>query len=273
MMKLCVISDDRAFKSRSPEMFRKVFAALKIDGEYTAVRTMPDKVARTVTTLRANGFTGANVTVPHKQAVMEFLDEIADDAISAQAVNTIQVRFDGKLVGYNTDVRGFLDAMKLAGVSVTGKKILVVGTGGAARGILVALNKAAAAEIILAGRTPEKTREMAQWAGAANVDLQTAFTQHADAQILINASAVSTAAEAPELAAIVNTATMNSCEMVCDINYARQENFWQALAHRCGAKFSDGLPMLACQARRSLEYWTAKDQPCEPFLDALGVKH
>lgn len=272
-MKLGVISDDRAFKSRSPEMFRKVFAELGIEGQYVPLRTLADEVGAVVTTLRENGFTGANVTVPHKQAVMEFLDEIADDAISAQAVNTIQVRFDGKLVGYNTDVRGFLDAMKLAGVSVTGKKVLLIGTGGAARGILVALNKAAAGEIILAGRTPEKTRALAQWAGAGNVDLQTAFTQHIDAQVLINASAVSSPAEAPQLAGIINNVTMKNCEMVCDINYARENNFWQSLAERSDAKFSDGLPMLACQARRSLEYWTSKDQPCEPFYKALGVRH
>ncbi len=253
-------------------MFRKVFSTLGMDGQYVPLRTLPEEVGHTVKSLGEKGFNGANVTVPYKQTVMTFLDEIADDAIAAQAVNTIQVRFDGKLIGYNTDVRGFLDAMSLAGVDMTGKKVLLIGTGGAARGILVALNKASAAEIILAGRTPEKTRALAQWAGVGNVDLQTAFMQHADAQILINASAVSSQEEAPQMADMLRKVVLKNCEMVCDINYARKNNFWQTMAARSDAKFSDGLPMLACQARRSLEYWTAQTQPCEPFLNALGIK-
>ena len=115
-------------------MHNAAFAHIGIDAVYSAWETTPDDLAAGVASLRSEDYLGANVTVPHKQAVMEHLDDIDDLATRIGAVNTI-VNQEGRLLGSNTDALGFVNSLRSeAGVSAAGLEVVLIGAGGAARG-------------------------------------------------------------------------------------------------------------------------------------------
>lgn len=273
MIQLGIISDERALKSKSPQMFTHIFNELGIDGSYVPLPTEPADVAKRVGSLREEGFTGANVTVPYKQEVIASLDEIADDAADVGAVNTIIPKDDGKLYGYNTDVGGFINAINSTGTDLKGKTVVLGGTGGAARAIIVALKRGGAERIILSGLFPDETAELAKLVGAETAMITDIFKGRLEADVVVNATSVSAPAEAPEMAEIVDSCELVGCELIYDINYGRTENFWKDLAARSGSNFNTGLTMLASQAQLSWKYWTGRDDPLELFLDGLGVNN
>ena len=121
--------------SVSPAMHNAAFESLGLEGRYVLLPTEPQAVAAALTDLVRKGFRGANVTIPHKQAVMPYLDEVTDAAQTIGAVNTI-VNENGKLVGLNTDGTGAVKALTDAGITTAGKKIAVIGSGGAARAVV-----------------------------------------------------------------------------------------------------------------------------------------
>lgn len=272
MIRLGIISDERAMKSKSPQMFTHVFNELGVEGEYGRFPLEPDDVVKFVGELRSNGYNGANVTVPYKQTVIPALDEIADDAAEVGAVNTIVCCDDGKLRGYNTDVGGFINAINRAGCDLNGKSVVLGGTGGAARAIIVALKRGGAKKITLAGLFPDETAELAKLVGADTAMITEIFDGRLEADVVVNATSVSMPSEAPEMDEIVKRCELIGCEQIYDINYGRAENFWKDLAARSGARFNTGLTMLASQARLSWKYWTGREDKLELFLDGLGVK-
>ena len=121
--------------SRSPDMHNAAFAALGLDWRYILLPTPPDQVEAVVARIRSGELQGANVTIPHKQAVMPFLDEIDPAAQAVGAVNTIVRRAD-RLIGYNTDTLGFKQALLETGVAVKDQACAVLGAGGSARAVL-----------------------------------------------------------------------------------------------------------------------------------------
>ena len=122
--------------SVSPLMHNAAFAALGLDWRYIPLPVPTDpapRIGEAVYGLRALGMKGANVTVPHKQAVIPFLDELSGAALAIGAVNTIIVQPDGRLLGDNTDAPGFIADLRDHGVEPQGKRVLVLGAGGSAR--------------------------------------------------------------------------------------------------------------------------------------------
>ena len=147
--------------SISPAMHQAALDHAGIDATYDAWETPPNALAHGVSTLRGDDYLGANVTVPHKQAVMEHLDEIDDLAIRIGAVNTI-VNDDGRLLGSNTDAAGFIDSLRdEAHLTPSGLDVVLIGAGGAARAAAYALALEGAASLTIANRTLDRARTLA----------------------------------------------------------------------------------------------------------------
>jgi shikimate dehydrogenase len=144
--------------SRSPAMHNAAFAALGLYWRYTLLPTPPDQVEAVIARIRTGELQGANVTIPHKQAVMSYLDEIDPAAQAVGAVNTIVRRAD-RLIGYNTDTLGFKRALLETGIDVKDQSCAVLGAGGSARAVLYVLRELKA-RITVYARDVEKARAL-----------------------------------------------------------------------------------------------------------------
>ena len=148
--------------SLSPVMQNNAFSELDLDSVYVAFDVPPERLSDAVNAIRALGISGINVTIPHKESIMAHLDEISSDAMLVGAVNTIS-NVDGRLVGFNTDVGGLLRALKDdLDFSPEGKKVFLVGAGGAARAVVVGLGRNYVSEIVIANRTFSKAEDLAK---------------------------------------------------------------------------------------------------------------
>lgn len=270
MKVFCILGDDRAFRSKSPAIFSTVLKRVGIKGVYVPFRVEPDQVGRAIQSLRVLNIAGANVTVPYKETVIPHLDALSEGATIIGAINTI-VRNGAMLKGYNTNAIGFMDALSDAGFDVTGKSALVFGAGGAAKAVVFILNWLRAESVLVIDRSEERARGMVRRFGGEAKPLEALLGQPLPANIVVNATAVSSPEEAPELAALVAGLEVPGCELVLDLNYGRTQNFWQDMARTRGIQFMDGLPALAYQARRTFALWTGVQVEPEEFLRAIDA--
>ena len=146
--------------SLSPAMQNAGIQAAGLDYAYIAMPVRNENLKEAVAGLKALGFRGFNVTIPHKQAIMEYLDEIHEDAKIIGAVNAVKNE-DGHLTGYNTDVTGFIDGMKQQGFSPAGKNAILLGAGGAARAIIWGLIKEQVKSLTIGVRNVAKVQPVA----------------------------------------------------------------------------------------------------------------
>lgn len=264
-----VLGDKRVARSLSPRMHNAVLALHGLDGVYVPIAVEPAQVAQAVKTFKNTSLAGVNVTVPHKETVAPLMDSLSPQARALGAVNTIVFR-GGELVGHNTDVDGFVAALKEAGFSPKGRTALVFGAGGAARAVVLALVNAGAAEVIVASRTLARARRLAGDLGARAVELAHAPAVAAACELVVNATPVSSRRESPEMAELALGLNLSQgCRLLVDINYGRARAFWEEAARAQGVPFLDGLAMLAHQARLSFKLWTGVDAPVAEFASAL----
>ncbi len=261
--------------SRSPAMHNAAFEALGLNWRYLLLPVAPEDVGDAVRGLRALRFAGANVTVPHKQAVMSFLDEVTLEAQAIGAVNTI-VNRKGRLVGYNTDALGFLRALREAGFEPRGCRAVVLGAGGAARAIVYAL-LGARATVTVANRTVEKAHRLADELGrlfGARVSVMSLHASRAlaralaEADLLVNATSVGMAPHADACPLPADVPIPPSLT-VYDAVYNPRETMLLQLARRAGARAVDGLGMLLHQGAVAFELWTGVKAPVEVMRGAL----
>ncbi len=255
--------------SISPAIFKAAFAAAGIDATYEAWDTPPDVIEGRLNALRAAGFLGANVTIPHKQAVIPLLDAMSDLAAKAGAVNTI-VQKDGKLTGDNTDVAGFARSLSEdAGFDAKGKRTMLLGCGGAARAVALALMEAGASTIFVMGRVPRKIEAMVvsmkpltpqgttlSWAYWGDGSFLRAMKE---ADLVVNCTPIGlagseTAGQSPLRADLIEPRTT-----IFDLVYNPAETPLVAAARSRGANAVPGLGMLVYQAAESFKLWTGKD--------------
>lgn len=249
-------------QSLSPAFQQAAFDALGIDARYLLWPTPPDEVPAWIAALRLPGVLGANVTVPHKPAAFAAVDEVSDRARQAGAVNTI-VNRDGRLFGDNTDIPGFLAPLKDLGLSLASAAVIMLGAGGAARGILVALNSAGCAQVTVASRRPESAAAML--AGVepsipveiAPLDASLA-SRLAGATMLVNATSVGWEGDVLPLPEPLLDALPASA-LVYDLTY-RETPLIRAAARR-GLETLDGLEMLIQQGAESFRLWTSREPP------------
>ncbi len=269
MRVFCLFGDDRVSMSKSPLMHNRAFKGRGMDACYVSFSVKAGLMEAALAGFRAMSFAGANVTIPHKQNVIPYLDRLSPVAQRLSAVNTI-AKVDGALVGDNTDVGGFCDAVTSIGHSFRNKACLVIGTGGAARGVLMALQMLGASSVHVAGRNYEKAVELSNDLGFESLEIGKLCSHSVNFSLVVNATSVSSPREADdEMTIIANSLIINDLELIFDINYGRSENIWKNAANSIGCDFSDGLIMLAAQAARSFNIWTNESATLEEFLSYL----
>jgi shikimate dehydrogenase len=247
----------------SPAIHNAAFRRLGMDCVYYAWPVAPEDLADAIRGIRALGALGANVTMPHKQAVVEHLDDISGDAQELGAVNTIQL-YGSKLIGHNTDVAGFREFLEGdAGVKLDGRRALVLGAGGAARAVVKALAEAGATSITVAARNEEKGAEAAKFAAAGDViEWSLAVTASADADVVVNATPLGSDGENP-----LPGAPFHSGQVVVDLLYRPPTTALLRSARSAGAQTWGGLGMLVHQAAASFRIWTGH----EPVLQVMSA--
>lgn len=236
MLRLCVIGDPVAH-SLSPAIHGALLRQRGIAGSYEAVTVAPEKLADFVASARAGAYDGFNVTMPHKQAILPLLDAVEGDAAVMGAVNTVVVRH-GRAVGYNTDGAGFLRSLPF---SVSGKRVLLLGSGGAASALCRAL-LGAGAEVTVCCRHPERA---ANW--GADVRPWEALSA-ADGDLLVNATPLGMEGH-PSFESFAFLDVFRGT--VYDLVYQPRETALLAAARARGLPTIDGLALLHAQAERA----------------------
>ena len=257
--------------SLSRVMHNAAFAHLGIEADYALWGTPLAALADRVESLRQPGVLGANVTVPHKQAVMPLLDDLTELARRIGAVNTIVPR-DGKLIGDNTDAYGFARSLELVSSGAAPRRAVVVGAGGASRAVLVALQDADVAEIVLVNRTRQRAEDLAADLRADNLvpvqvgNLDDLQAEARNADVVVNATSVGWHDDELPFPVEVLDALAEEA-VVVDLTY--RETSILLLARQRGHATLDGLPMLIHQGARSFELWTGQEAPVRIMQDAV----
>jgi shikimate dehydrogenase len=247
--------------SLSPLMHNTAFAHHGLDAVYLPFAVHPAHLATAVQSMTALPICGVNVTIPHKQAVMAWMDELSPEARLIGAVNTIHLR-DGRLHGYNTDGIGFLRALEEAGSEVAGRTVMLLGAGGAARAIAVQLCLSGIRRLLLANRTPKRAEDLATYLRqnlpSADISVLTmgesslaAHLPHTD--IVVNATSIGMQPHDPMLLPPTELAPRH---LVCDIVYRPLHTPLLRAAQERGAWTVDGLGMLLHQGAKAFEIWT-----------------
>ena len=253
--------------SLSPAFQQAAFDSLGLSVRYELWQTSEAELPARFEELRRGRALGANVTVPHKEAACAAMDEISDLARRVGAVNTVVPRC-GRLYGDNTDVHGFVTPLRAMGFDVANAHAVVLGSGGAARGVVVALLDAGASRVTIINRTRPRAQALAQALGDPRLQVSDAMQAERDvagAQLLVNATSLGWASEQlpcePRLFTILSPSAL-----AYDLTY-RGTPFLRA-AEAARLSTLDGLPMLVQQGARSFELWTGHPAPIEVMWSA-----
>ncbi|MDP6496263.1 MAG: shikimate dehydrogenase [SAR202 cluster bacterium] len=265
--------------SISPIFQQAALDHLGIDATYEKWEVTPEGVGDFVNGLRVPDSLGINITVPHKQAVIPFLDEVDEWATAAGAVNTI-VNHDGHLSGHNTDGPGFLRALLVeTGYDPKGTRALVLGAGGAARGILLALARGGVDSMVIANRTLERAETLAKLAKDNGVKSEAislsgdALTDAAsDADLIVNCTTVGMSHGPDEHGSPVAAAQIPATAIVNDVVYTPLITPILKEAAAAGATALGGLHMLVYQGVLSFQMWTGVDAPVDVMLAAATAE-
>jgi shikimate dehydrogenase len=243
--------------SRSPAMHNAAFDALGLDWVYVAFPVARGDGAAAVRAVAMLGLAGLSVTMPHKADAAAACDDLAPEAATLGAVNTV-VNADGTLVGHTTDGDGFLRAVDDEGIEVAGRPALVVGAGGAARAITHALGRAGA-HVTVAARRPEAARSAASLAPDGDaVGLDGIAVERFD--VVVNATPLGMGGEAPPF----DVAKLHAAQFVYDTVYPVETPLLREARAR-GLRAADGLGMLVHQGALSFSLWTG----VAPALDVM----
>jgi len=259
--------------SLSPAMHNAAFAALGLPYVYLRYRVPAARLPEALREARLLRFGGLNLTIPLKEVAIPFLDGLTPEARRIGAVNTILVRRGGRLVGDNTDGRGFLRALGRA-VRVPGASVILVGAGGSARAVGTALATAGCARIAIANRTPARAEELARQLVELGRPLAVAVhplaalrdpAVLAGARLVVNTTPLGLAGRT---LAVRHAATPPSCCFV-DLGYGRRPSPWVVAARRAGRPATDGAAMLLHQGALALEAWLRRPAPLAAMASAL----
>jgi len=255
-------------------MQEAAFAAAGLNWRYLLLRVTADDLSSAITGLRAMRFQGINLTIPHKVAVLKYLDEVAPDAALIGAVNTVR-RASNRLIGENTDGKGFLRSVREdAGLDPAGKRVVFLGAGGAARAMSVELALAGASHITIVNRTQSRGEELVRTlkqktpAQAEFVQWVGDYPVSPEADILVNATSIGLYPNTGDKPRVM-MATMGPDLLVCDvIPNPPQTAFLTAAAGR-GARTLDGLGMLVYQGAIAFKLWTGLEPSIPVMRQAL----
>jgi shikimate dehydrogenase len=255
-------------------MQEAAFQARGLNWRYLTIEVRPEDLAGAMVGLRAFNMRGINLTIPHKVAVIQYLDRLSPEAELMGAVNTV-VREGDQLIGHNTDGKGFLRSVREdAGVDPKGKRIVFLGAGGAARAMTVELALAGAAHITIVNRTPSRGQELAKLlrektpVTAQFVQWQGEYVVPPEADILVNATPVGLFPNVEEMPLVV-MASIRPDLLVCDVIPNPPRTAFLRAAKARGARTLDGLGMLVYQGAIAFQMWTGVEAPVNVMRRAL----
>jgi shikimate dehydrogenase len=265
--------------SVTPAMYGQAFAAMGIDARCEKWVTAPEGLHAAVAKLRSSEILGANVTVPHKEAVIPMLDELGESARQVGAVNCILHAADERLAGHNTDKYGFMRSLREAGFEPAGKRVLVLGAGGAARAAAVGLLEAGVEALTIANRHEGRARALvaglqgklatvAPWRGP---EFEAACEA---ADLIVNTTPLGTAHTGSADESPLDAAQFRAGVVAFDMVYNPQVTPFLAMAAAAGATAISGLDMLVYQGAESIRLFTGREAPVEVMRKAaLAALH
>jgi shikimate dehydrogenase len=249
--------------SRSPAIVNAAFDALGVDWSYVAFEVRPDQVGAAIDGMRALQLGGLSVTMPHKERVAELVDRCSADATALGAVNCVVCDRE-ELIGENTDGPGFLDALRSdLDFDPAGRRAVVVGAGGAARAVVLALARAGAADVAVVNRTRANAERAIALAGPAG-RIAVARDAVPAADLVVNATPVGMT----EGGTVLDPSLLNSGQVVVDLIYHPSTTPLLDAAAERGCPVANGFGMLVHQAAHAVRLWTGLDPPIAVMHEA-----
>ncbi len=255
-------------------MHEAAFAEFGMNWRYLTIEVLPKDLEIAMAGLRAMNLRGINLTIPHKVAVLAYLDRLSEAAQLMGAVNTV-INEDGELFGENTDGKGFMRALvNDAGVAPAGSNVVVFGAGGASRAITVELALAGASEITVVNRSPERGRALVDLLNNATPTSSTYEPWEGphripgEADIVINATSIGLFPDV-DAKPDVDYSTLKTGMTVCDVIHSPGTPFLRE-ARRRGFRTLDGVGMLVYQGAIGFKLWTGRDAPVAVMYRALA---
>ena len=289
--KLLGLFANPADHSKSPSIFNHAFDKYNLDYTYLSFNIPEGKIEEAISAMRVLGMKGANISMPHKTAVIPYLDEVSSEAFFCNAVNTVS-NDGGVLKGYNTDIYGAVKAIECMGASIRGSKVAVLGAGGAGKAVLYGLSENNPAQIKLfirgkdafdLGKLDEShhTREVLEYAERLidktgcqidifDVESETLLIRElAEIDILINATGIGMGKT--EGKSLINSPECFSNKpYVLDVIYSPEKTEFLRLAEASGCKISNGLNMLAYQAEKAYNIMVGSNLEIDDIMEAIG---
>ncbi len=252
--------------SASPAMQNAAFRACGLDYLYLAFEVKPERLRDALLGLPALGICGANLTIPHKEKAVQYMNELSEEAASIGAINTVVIE-SGKLKGYNTDIEGFAKSLSEdAGFTPGGEKVVIFGAGGGSRAVLFALVLAGVSEVTIASKPLKQADRLAAEIAqkfpevkikAIPFDSESIREEISSCSLLVNATPLGMKGEIP----ISNTECLHEGLTVYDLIYTPASTSLLEEARGRGAKTINGLSMLVYQGAASFKLWTGKEPP------------
>jgi shikimate dehydrogenase len=256
-------------------MQEAAFRARGLNWRYLTIEVRPEDLAAALVGLRAFNMRGINLTIPHKVAVIQYLDRLSPEAEVMGAVNTV-VREGDQLIGHNTDGKGFLRSVREdAAVDPQGKRVVFLGAGGAARAMTVELALAGATHITVVNRTPSRGQELARLlqektpVEAEFVPWQGEYVVPPEVDILVNATSIGLFPKVEEVPPVAR-ASIHPDLLICDVIPNPPRTAFLRAAEARGARTLDGLGMLVYQGAIAFQMWTGVEAPVDVMRRALG---
>jgi shikimate dehydrogenase len=264
--------------SLSPAMHNAAFRALGLAVRYEALDVPPGDLPRVVEGLRETKFVGANVTVPHKVAVANLVDELSEEARIVGAVNTV-VRRGRRLVGHNTDCEGFLRGLSDLDYEPSGGRVLLLGAGGAARAVAVSLLAREVEMLSVYNRTLHRAKDLVNDLNHLG-PIRTLLPEEVDEELGLAGLLVNSTSVGMEVAGLSENATplpgqsVPKRGIVVDLVYRPQKTRLLMEAEKQGLVIQNGLPMLVYQGAGSIQKWFGQIPPTEDMFNAaLSALH
>ena len=261
--------------SISPAFQQAAFDDEGLDVRYEKWETPEEELAATVDRLRHPSMLGANVTIPCKEKIIPLLDELSDTAVRIGAVNTV-VNRSGRLMGFNTDVEGFITSLSQdADYRLRNRKVVLLGAGGVARAVMFALLNEEVTSVTVFNRSLERgrtlVRSFARSAGKIPLaappwtELETSSALQ-DCDLLVNCTSIGMRYSATEAESPLSADLIPKDALVYDLVYNPEETPFLKEAKKAGAETLGGLSMLVHQGAASFELWTGKNAPVDIML-------
>lgn len=272
--KIVGLFGDPVTHTLSPLIQNTAFVEAGLDFVYLPFLVKPSYLEEATRAIRALNISGVNVTVPHKERIIKYLDELSPEARIIGAVNTVYNQ-NGRLIGYNTDGKGFIESLYKKGISLKNKQALLIGAGGAALSISFSLVREGVEKLILTNRTYPKAKSLfdrLKKIAPPGVEIElvefekrSSFSGKENVDILINATSLGMHKEDPSP---IEVESFSSSTYVYDVVYNENTQLLKR-ARKKGMRCQNGIDMLVYQAAFAFEIWTGQKAPVEKMREVV----